>query len=159
MFLGFSFRYRMSGSYWRFDDPTDERAIEVAFEASATDLRRFAADKTWRLKGAITVEQIATERAAQGILIFKLFEDGRLACRVAFAGDDGRRYELSGQMEWSGFAPVESFTLLPASLYDDDDREIGRAKLRFDWRADGARWIRSFRVHLSPRGASAAPEG
>ena len=33
-----SFRERMSGSYWLLDSPTDERALNVSFEASTRDL-------------------------------------------------------------------------------------------------------------------------
>jgi hypothetical protein len=153
MFVGFSFRYRMSGSYWLLEEPAEERSIEVAVEAYVADVRRFLHDKTWRLRGTITAERIASERELQGTLVFKLIDERRLPCRFLFTGDDGRRYELSGQKEWSGLAPLESITLLPASLYDHLGKEIGRANLRFDWRADGTQWMKSFRLHLLERGA------
>jgi hypothetical protein len=80
---------------------------------------------------------------------FRLIDQRRLPYRFAFEGDDGRRYELSGQKEWSGFAPLESMTLLPATLYDQGGEELGRATLRWDLRADWVRWIESFRLHVS----------
>jgi hypothetical protein len=145
---GFSFRETMSGSYWRLETPTDERAIAFTIDARASDIRRFARDKTWRITGTIDAEGLATKRDLEGTLVFKLLDERRLPYRFSFVGDDGLGYELSGQKEWSGLAPVESMTLLPASLYDADGRELGRATLRFDLRADLRRWVRSFRIHL-----------
>ena len=148
MFPGFSFRETMSGSYWRLDAPTDEKAIAFRIEARAADLRRFARDKTWHITGTIDAEGLATARALDGTLVFKLVDERRLPYRFRFTGDDGRPYELSGQKEYSGLAPLESLTLLPASLYDEAGEEIARATLRFDARSDLGRWLKSFRLHL-----------
>jgi hypothetical protein len=148
MFPGFSFRETMSGSYWRLDAPTDERAISFTLHARAHDIAEFARHKTWTIRGTIDAEGLATGRPLEGTLVFKLLEDRRLPYRFAFAGDDGARYELSGQKEWSGLSPIDSMTLLPASLYDDHGEEFSRATLRFDLRSDWARWMKSFRLHL-----------
>jgi hypothetical protein len=145
---GFSFRETMSGSYWRLDAPTDERAIAFTIEARAGDLRRFARDKTWRIAGTVDVEGLATARPLDGTLAFKLLDEQRLPYRFAFEGDDGQRYELSGQKEINPLALVDSMTVLPASLYDASGEEIARATLRFDARHDLGRWMKSFRLHL-----------
>ena len=34
------------------------------------------------------------------------------------------------------------------SLYGPDGEEIARATLRFDYRSDLGRWMKSFRIHL-----------
>jgi hypothetical protein len=148
MFPGLSFRETMSGSYWLLDEPTDERAIAFTVDAFAHDVRRFAMDRTWRLRGTVDAEGLATGRSLEGTLVFRLFDERRVPYRVMFTGDDGRKYELSGQKEWSGLAPLQSMTLLAASLYDEGGDELGRATLRFDLRADWARWMKSFRLHL-----------
>jgi hypothetical protein len=148
VFPGFSFRETMSGSYWRLEEPTEERAIAFTIEARARDLRRFARDKTWRITGTVDAEGLASNRDLEGTLAFRLLDERRLPYRFTFVGDDGKGYELSGQKEWSGLAPLESMTLLPASLYDADGGELARATLRFDLRADLGRWVKSFRVHL-----------
>jgi hypothetical protein len=149
MLPGFSFREAMSGSYWLLDAPTDERAIALALEAYAPDIRRFALDKTCRLRGTLDAERLAAGRVLEGLVAFKLLDEGRVPYRVAFTGDDGKRYELSGQKEWSSLAPLESITLLPATLYDTAGEELGRATLRFDLRSDWARWMKSFRILLT----------
>jgi hypothetical protein len=143
---GFGFSERMSGSWWRLAAPTDERAIAFRIRARAADVRRFARDKTWELRGTIDAEGLAAGRPLEGTLAFRLFDEKRLPYRVRFVGDDGRRYELSGQKEWNGLAPLDSMTLLPASVYDDRDQEMGRATLRFDLRSDWAQWMKSFRL-------------
>jgi len=148
VFPGFSFRETMSGSYWRLETPTDERALSFTIDARAKSIRRFARDKTWTITGTVDAEGLATKQPLEGTLAFRLLDERRLPYRFSFKGDDGKRYELSGQKEWSGLAPVESMTLLPASLYDADGGELARATLRFDLRSDLASWMKSFRIHL-----------
>lgn len=149
MHLGFSFHQTMSGSYWLLDAPADERAIAFTIEAAARDLRAFVRDKTWRITGAIDAEHLAVGKKLEGTLALKLLHERRVAYRFTFQGDDGRSYELVGQEEWSGLSPIESLTLLPASLYDDRSEEIARATLRFDLRSDWASWLKSFRLGWS----------
>ncbi len=148
MFPGFSFRETMSGSYFMLAAPTDERAIAFTIEARASDVARFARDKTWGVRGTIDAEKLASGADLEGTLTFKLIDERRLPYRLAFRGDDGKRYELSGQKEWMGLQPIGSMTLLPASVYDEGGEEIARATLRFDLRSDWGRWLRSFRIHL-----------
>jgi hypothetical protein len=85
-------------------------------------------------------------REIHGSLAFMLFEEQRFVYRFTFQADDGRVYELCGQKEWNALAPLEAITLLPASLYDAQGQEVARATLRFDVRADWARWLASLRV-------------
>jgi hypothetical protein len=148
MVPGFSFRETMSGTYWRLDEPTEERPIVVSLEAQTTRFRGFVRDKICTLKGTLDAEGLATARAVEGTLAFRLLDERRLPYRLAFTGDDGRSYELSGQKEWSGLSPIESMTLLPASLYGPDGEELARATLRFDLRSDLASCLKSFRLHL-----------
>jgi hypothetical protein len=143
-----SFRERMSGSYWLLDTPTDERAITLSFEAHAADVSEFLRTRTWSLAGTIDAERLARRREVEGTLRFSLIEERRLPYRFAFRGDDGCRYELRGQKEWTGLAPVSSMTLLPATLLDERGQELARATLRFDLRADWAEWVKSFRLRL-----------
>jgi hypothetical protein len=143
-----SFRETMSGSYWRLDAPIDERALTVRYEARAGALGNFLRSKTWTLAGTIDAERLASSRPVEGTLGFGRLEERRFPYRFVFRGDDGRRYELMGQKEWSRLAPLESLTLLPATLSDDRGEEIARAMLRFDLRSDWTQWLGSIRVRL-----------
>jgi hypothetical protein len=144
--LGCSFRETMSGSYWLLDAPTEERAIAFDLEARARDVRALARDKTWLTTGTIEVECLASSKPLQGKIAFRLFDERRISHRIEFVGDDGSRYQLIGQLEFSGLSPVDSLTLLVASLCDEQGEEIGRATLRLDLRADWKSWIKSFRL-------------
>jgi hypothetical protein len=138
----------MSGNYWRLDAPTDERAIAFTIEAYARSLVEFARNKTWQIRGTIDAEGLASGRELEGSVSLKLVSERRVPYRLSFVGDDRLRYELIGQKEWSGLAPIDSLTILPASLFDASGAEIGRATLRFDTRADWASWMRSFRLRF-----------
>ena len=148
MSLGISFREWLTGSYWRLDAPTDERAMDVVIDAQPAGGGGPLREAAWRLSGTVDAEQLASRRPLEGTVALRFRGERRVPYRMAFAGDDGRRYELSGQKEWTSFMPFESVTLLTAGLYDEAGEEVGRATLRFDLRADWARWLRHLRVHL-----------
>jgi hypothetical protein len=148
MSLGVSFSEWLTGSYWRLDAPTDERAIDVVLDARPVDGGGPLREAAWRLSGTVDAEHLASHCPVEGSVSLRLRGERRVPYRIAFSGDDGRRYELSGQKEWTSFMPFDSVTLLLAGLYDDAGEEVGRATLRFDLRADWARWLRSLRVHL-----------
>jgi hypothetical protein len=140
-----SFRETMRGSFWLLDEPTDERAMRISLEARADNFAEFLHQKTWSIQGTIEAEQLATGSALKGTVRANPIEERRLTYRLAFRGNDGDPYELTGYRTWSGWAPLESLTLLPASLYDRDGEELARAALRFDLRADCVGLIKSIR--------------
>ncbi len=147
---GFSFEESLTGSYWRLDAPTEERDIAFRVRVSADDVGDFARTKAWRVEGTMNVDGVAQGSQTEGTIALKLLDERRVLYRLAFRGDDGRSYELSGQKEWSGLAPIGSMTLLTASMYDESGEEFARATLRFDVRSDAMRWLKSFRIH-APR--------
>jgi hypothetical protein len=147
--LDASFRETMSGSFWLLAAPTEERALSVSFEARPTDVRDVVSAGRFAIAGTIEAEGLAPGHAVEGSVAFHLLRERRVAYRFFFGASDGRRYELSGQKEWSGVAPVASLTLLPATIYDDRGQEVARATLRFDWRADLGRWLGSWKLRLA----------
>jgi hypothetical protein len=144
--LRFSFRQTLTGTYWLLTAPADERAIGCTIDAQAPDVGVFARDRTMRLSGTIDAERLASGRPLEGSLAVKLIDERRMGLRVAFVGDNGRPYELSGQVEWTPLSPLGSLTRLDATLYDDAPEEIGRAVLRFDVWSEWRRWLKSFRL-------------
>ncbi len=143
---GVSFTEVLSGHYWRLDAPVDERAIRLELRGTIPDAAVFVRDKTLILSGTIDAEQLASAQKIAGTVHFKLLGERRIPYRCTFRGDDGRRYELFGNKEWNGLSPLESVTLLAASLYDEAGDEVARATLRFDLRADWAHWLGSARL-------------
>jgi hypothetical protein len=143
---GFRFRETMRGTFHRLDEPAHDRAIEIALAVEADDVRRFARDKTWTITGHVDAEGLAARRAVEGTIEMHLFDERRMPYRCRFTGDDGAAYELRGQKEFFAVAPVESLTVLPASIYDARGEEVARAVLRFDARNELRPFLRSFRL-------------
>ena len=143
---GLAFAEDLSGHYWRLDAPVDERAIELHLVGSVPDPAVFLRDKTVLLGGTIDAENLACAQRIEGTVHFRLWAERRLPYRCVFRGDDGRRYELFGDKEWNGLSPLESITLLAASIYDEAGDEVARATLRFDLRADWAHWLARVRL-------------
>jgi len=146
--LGFLFRETMRGTYYLFDAPLDERAIEFSLVVRSRGIRRFMRDRVASITGEVTLEKLAMRRPLDGTLGLHLRE-GRLPYEFTFQGDDGTGYRFRGQKEYTLLAPAESVSTLPASLYDHEGREIGRSVVRFDLRADTSRFVKSFRLELS----------
>ncbi len=146
MGIGFAFRQTWRGSYWRLDAPAEEGAVGIAIEAVAADVREFGRSKILRVTGTLDAERLASSQGLEGTIAFRLFDERRVAYHLSFRGDDGHRYDLSGQEEWQKISPIASLTLLPVSIYDDRGDEVARATLRFDLRSDWARWVGSFRL-------------
>ena len=143
---GFHFREKMRGSFHRLDAPTQDHALDLSLTVETNDVRKFARDKTWTLQGTIDAEGLASHRAVEGTLEMRLFDERRLPYRCRFTGDDGAAYELRGQKELLPIAPLDSMTVLPASIYDARGEEVARAVLRFDARNELAAFLRSFRL-------------
>jgi len=145
---GLSYRETMSGTYWRLDAPADERPIAFTIDVHARSLVDFARSRILEVTGTIDAERLARRKELKGAISFKLLSERRIPYRFSFKGDDGRGYELSGQREWSGLAPIASLTILPATLYDERGNEVGRATLRFDLRGQWASLMKSFRFRF-----------
>lgn len=160
MGLGFQLAESFSGSYYRLDDPLRDRAARLELHLDVDGVRRFLRARRAQAEGRVFLEGLAEGddrrgRLARGSVTLKLFDEKRIPYDVSFEGDDGRRYRLRGQRDFTVHDAVDSLTILPASLYDDDDREIARAVLRFDPRTELGPTLRSFRprvrLHLLSR--------
>jgi hypothetical protein len=128
------------------DSPVDELAIVVDFEASVEDLRDYARQKTWALRGRIVAQELASRREVRGAIVSRILDQGRVFYRMEFVGDDGVSYQLCGQQEWSGLAPIDSLTVVDGSLEDGNGTECARVRLRFDPRWAGLRLLRTLRL-------------
>ncbi len=148
MKLGFRFRETMRGTYYLLEAPTDERAMHFTLEASARGLRQFARDKLTRVEGEVTLEGFADARPLQGTLALRMIDQRRLPYDFTFTGNDGKLYRFRGQKDMNVLAPVQSLTVLPATVYDESGDEVARTNVRFDLRGDLRKFIRSFRMTL-----------
>jgi hypothetical protein len=152
MGFGFEMKEAFSGSYYRLDEPLRDHAMRITLRLGVDGVRRFLRERKVDATGTIFAERLA-ERAPDGVplngtLTMKLFDEKRIPYDLSFEGDDGRTYRLRGQRDFFAYDAVDSLTMLPASLYDDANVEIGRALLRFDPKTELPTLVRSFRPRV-----------
>jgi hypothetical protein len=150
--FGFELRESLSGSYYRLDEPLREHALRIDLCLGVDGMRRFLRERRVEATGRVFAEQLA-ERMAGGVPLFgtltmKLFDEKRIPYDLSFEGDDRRTYRLRGQRDFFMHDAVDSLTMLPASVYDDDGLEVARAMLRFDPKTELPAMVRSFRPRL-----------
>ena len=148
--IAFRFREHLRGTFWMLDAPLDERAIDLVLEATSLPLRAFARERKARLKGRAALERTAHDVPVEGTLTFRLRDEQCVRYEVTFTTDDGRRLRLRGDKDlgrW--YAPADAVSTLPASLYDENGREVGRAVVRWDVRAEAGTLLKSFRLRLA----------
>jgi hypothetical protein len=152
MGLGFEMKESFSGSYYRLDEPLRDHAVRVSLRLGVDGMRRFLRERKVVAEGTLYAEGIAEREpdgvALHGSLTMKLFDEKRIPYDLTFEGDDGRTYRLRGQRDFFMHDAVDSLTMLPASVYDDANREIGRALLRFDPKTELPALLRSFRPRV-----------
>lgn len=149
MSAGFRFAETMRGSYYLLREPEREHPMEFSIEARVDGLRRFARDRTARITGVCTFEGLCRHSQLDGTLGMKLLDNRTLPYDFTFRTDDGRRFRFRGEKQVSLGNLRETMTVLPASLYDDDGEEVGRAIVRFDMTHDLRDFVLSFRPRLS----------
>jgi hypothetical protein len=156
--FGFELSESLSGSWYRLDDPTTDRAIRYTLRLGVAGLRRFLRERRLEAKGTIFIEGLAEGEVDEGrplfgTLVWRLLEEKRVPYDLELQGDDGKHYRLRGQRDFFMHDAVDSLTMLPASIYDDAGVEIGRTMLRFDPRRELPVMLKSIRPRLFVKGA------
>jgi len=146
--LGFRFRETMRGAYHLLASPLEERAMEFTIAVRTKGFRRFLREQVAEIEGEVTLEGLAEKKPLTGTLGFKLGEK-RLPYGFSFKDDKGKVYRVRGQKDLSLLYLTDSVSTLPLTLFDDTDRELGRAVVRFDLRGDTGKLLRSFRLRLA----------
>jgi hypothetical protein len=152
MGLGFELAESMTGSFHRFDEPLKDHVLRLTLRLGVDGLRRFALRRRIDVDGVIIAEGLAENggsgRAVRGSIAWKLIDEKRVPYSLTFEGDDGRTYHLRGQRDFFVYNAIDSLKTMAASLYDDQEREIGRAVLDFEPRWEIPALVRSFRPRL-----------
>ena len=152
MGLGFELSESMTGSFHRFADPLSDHVLRITLRLGVDGLRRFARERRIDADGVIMAEGLAenggSHRAVHGTITWKLLDQNRVHYALTFQGDDEKTYHLRGQRDFFVYNAIGSLTTMSASLYDDGDREIGRATLSFEPRMEIPALVKSFRPRL-----------
>ena len=152
MGLGFELSESMTGTFHRFDDPLSDRVLRITLRLGVDGLRRFARARRIDADGVVMAEALAENggsgRTVQGTITWKLLDQNRVAYALTFRGDDERTYHLRGQRDFFLHNALGSLTSMAASLYDENEQEIGRAILHFEPRMEIPALVKSFRPRL-----------
>lgn len=146
--LGLEFRFCMRGSYYLFQEPLEEHACSldvVAFlEGVTTRQKHSLLTGRASLVGRSTFEGLATDRPVRGTMTL-LWIERRVPYDIELTSDQGRTMHVRGQHDFMVMDVLGSITTLPASLYNASGEEIGRLVLRFDYKSDTKRLLKSLR--------------
>ncbi len=148
--LGFRFCEEMAGSYFVLSDGVPEHDVSLKLVGRTYGLRRLFREQRVHIEGLLDIAGFATNRPVRGSISLHSPADWRLIYEMTFAADDGRPYTFRGEKDIFWVSLLDSITTLPASVYDADGIEVGRASLRFDIRGDLINFIRSCRVVVHP---------
>jgi hypothetical protein len=152
MGLGFELAESMTGSFHRFDDPLKDNVIRVTLRLGVDGLRRFARERRIVADGVIVAEGLAENggsgRTVHGTVTWKLLDEKRVPYALTFKGDDEKTYHLRGQRDFFLYNAIGSLTTMAASLYDEEEREIGRAVLHFEPQGELRALMKSFRPRV-----------
>ena len=145
--VGFRFHETLHGGFYLLANPIDERAADLELDFEVADVTAFAVSHVAKAYGAVKLEGFADDPNGEGKLVFDR-NNKRALYEVAFTTNEGARFRFRGHKQVELLNPIDSFTLVRASLYDADARELGRAVLRFDERGNWKSLVKSFRPIL-----------
>jgi hypothetical protein len=162
--MGFRFAEKMAGTVEWDAQPGVRHPLRFEIEARADSMLRHLADgKVW-VRGTLHAAPLAQGVDVEGIIIIRPIGQRIIRYELAFAGYDGKRYELVGQKDIRWRSPLETFTRLPAEILDQEHRRIGTCEATFDLRHDLWSFLRSFgalrrAAHAPGAAASASASG
>jgi hypothetical protein len=88
---------------------------------------------------------LADSADAEGTLIIRPLGQRIIRYELSFLADDGKRYEVVGQKDIKLRHLLESWTVLPLEVLDEEHRRVATCLTRFDYRNDWWSFLRSFR--------------
>ncbi len=144
--LGFEFHETMAGYYTWENEPGEPRPLSFTLRAHAPSLRSFLTHREVAIEGTVTAPGLATSQPLTGTLGLDVLATGRLPYAFDFTSDDGHHYRFAGQKIVRLTRLRKTMTTLPASLFDDGDRLVARAELRFDLAGDLGSFLGSWRL-------------
>ncbi len=146
--LGFEVQESINGTWHSFEEPLVDRRVRAKMKLTVDGLRRFALARTIEIDGRIHAEGLAEDRPLRGTVKWRLLDENRVPYALEFDGDDGRLYHIRGQRDFFVHNAIGSLTTMFASVYDEDDLEIGRATLHFEPKLELPALLKTFRPRL-----------
>lgn len=141
---GFRFRETMAGTYHLLSAPADERPMSFTISARAPSALRFALRPVCEIQGEVDARGFADHKPLRGTLEINPVIKRRLVYEFRFPGNDTEQYRFFGEKVVQPLHLAESMTMLPGGIWREE-REVGRAVLRFDLEGDLVKFLLGFR--------------
>lgn len=142
--MGFEFAETMAGTL-ELDGTPGTHPFRFEITAFAESTRQHLVDGKADVSGVIYAPPIVEGAPVSGVITIRPVGQRIIRYELAFVGDDGRGYELTGQKDIKWTSPLRTFTELPAEIRDDSGRLVAKCKTRFDLKNHGWSFLRSFR--------------
>lgn len=132
---GLRFSETLTGT-WTRTGATSAEPATIAMKAIIEDTFNRLRDGRAAIEGRATFQGFATDKPFVGHMIFSPVTRGHIRYEFDFAGNDHKRYHLSGQKNVRIDDLLNSMLELSAVIQDDSDAEIGTCVVRFDPKSD-----------------------
>lgn len=143
--MGFQFAETMSGTVEWDARPGAKQPFRFEVTVTADSTRDHLATGKAALRGIVHAPPHADGAPAEGVITIRPLGQRTIRYELEFAGDDGTPYVLVGQKAISWLRPRATFTHLPAEIFDEAGKRVGRCELHFDLGRDWWSFLRSFR--------------
>ncbi len=142
--MGFEFAETMAGTL-EMDGVPGAHPFRFEITAFAESTRQHLSDGKADVSGVIYAPPIVEGAPVSGVITIRPIGQRIIRYELAFVGDDGVGYALTGQKDIKWTSPLRTFTELPAEIRDDTGRRVAKCKTRFDLKNHGWSFLRSFR--------------
>lgn len=130
---------------WTPRDGSGRRVMWFSVAADATSALAYLRRGEMRLSGKLFAEGLAENVPTSGLLEVQPLS-GRIAYRLDFVGDDGKRYRFHGEKSPSLRRLARSMTTLPGEILLADTETVGSTLLYFDLARDLIPFLKTFRL-------------
>lgn len=141
------FTETMAGTWRRVGEGFD-RPMRFAVAAAVDTPLRPLRTMVGSLRGTFTAEGLAADTAATGSIEVSPVEHRRIRYTLDFLGGDACRYRFDGWKSIDWLRPLSTWTVLPGTIYNQQQTVVGTATLRFALRGTPA-LLASMRRHPS----------
>ena len=142
---GLTFEEAMSGTYTMTGREGAPRGFSFRGKARTAGVVEHLQGGLATLEGTLDMEDFADDVPIRGTLEIAPLGKRLLRYEFAFSGNDGAAYQFVGEKNLQLGRLLSSWTTLLGHVHDAAGREIARATVRFDLKADLLPFLASFR--------------
>lgn len=143
--MGFEFAETMSGTMELDGEQGIKHPFTFELVARASSTRDHMRTGRADVRGVICAPPLAESADVEGSLLIRPLGQRVIRYELSFLADDGKRYEVVGQKDIKLRRLLESWTVLPLEVLDEEHRRVATCLTRFDYRNDWWSFLRSFR--------------